>query len=280
MKHHEDDDGPPYDDARLRKFFCSDGAELGFGAQVIAPRGSGGATQDPDAKLWNRGVFKLDGTGKAPSQAAQHRATYALVQRLPAETIDVLYRAYGPESACPSLALLDDAPARAKLGRWRFMLEKTSAARRAYEKANREMIERRLEKQAENEASRRDAIEAAKATLVGVQREATEDAAQVADFVENVCQREAVDLPWHSTAEEAARQKAYDVAMLGGARVTEGEQAMTFVHWLKHRATKDELRVARREAAKLVLAAWNAWADVRGRRAPRPRHERLDRDAE
>ncbi|NUP08440.1 MAG: hypothetical protein HOW73_20510 [Polyangiaceae bacterium] len=267
-KRHEDDDGPPYDDARLRKFFCDDGASLGFSAQAIGPRGESSAPKDPDAKLWNKGVMRWSTDPRGPGSAAQHRAVYELVQKLTPETIDVLYRAYGPESACPALALRDNPPARARLGRWRFVLEKTEAARSAFAAANRKALETRFENQEANEAKRRDAIERAKETLVGVQREVTEkDEAAKADA--EFFEYEHVDLPFFSADEQAARNKAYDVAMLGGARVRDGEQTMTFAHWLIHRAEAKELRAARKEAATIVRAAWDAWVAVAG--APKRR---------
>ncbi|NUP13773.1 MAG: hypothetical protein HOW73_47665 [Polyangiaceae bacterium] len=261
-KRHEDDDGPPYDDARLRRFFCDGAADLGFSAQPIGPRGESSAPKDPDAKLWNRGVFRIKGDPKGDGTATGYRATYELVRQLPPEIIDVLYRAYGPESACPALSLRDNPPARARLGRWRFVLEKTEAARAAFVQASRKALEKRLAKQEANEPHRREALEAAKATLVGVQREVTEDAE---------LEKERVDLPWHSTGQEAARQKAYEVAMLGGARVSETDHATTFAEWLIHRAQAKELKAARKEAAGIVKAAWDAWVAVAGappKRAP------------
>lgn len=50
--------------------------------------------------------------------------------------------------------------------------------------------------------------------------------------------------------------------------------------WLKSGATKETIAAARQEAAALVSEAWNAWADARGRRPPRPRHVRVERESE
>ncbi len=269
-KRHEDDDGPPYDDARLRRFFCDGAADLGFSAAFIGDRG-GSHSGDPDARLWNKGVVRWGTDKKGPGTATGNRAIHELLQKLSPATIDVLYRAYGPESACPALSLRDNPPARARLGRWRFLLEKTEAARAAFAKANQAVLAVLIAEQEKLEPSRREAIEASKLVLVDVQHEVTEDDELY----------EKTDLPWHSTAQQSKRDAAYNVAMVSGPRVSENDEAFTFAFWLQHKASASELRAARKEAAAMVKAAWDAWVDVAGAPKSRaPRHEKLERESD
>jgi len=263
-KIHEDDDGPPQDDARLREFFCEEAGDLGFVAQLPAPRAPGARAPQTDDKLAFRGIAGVHGER---SKVGKHNKTRELLAKLSPDTVDTLYRAYGPQGASPSLGLVHDAATRSRLGRWRLVLEKTKAAREGYEKANAEALRKLIEEQQKAEPARRAKLEEAKAVLVGVQRETAEDDAD-----------KSYDVPWHSARHQSQREAAYEVAMLGGTPVTERDEAFTFATWLKSKADKAVLRSARKEAARMVLAAHEAWRDVRGRREPRPRHVRLERE--
>lgn len=261
--------GPPTSDQQLADFF----GRLGLCAPALNPEGVGGRSSSPDSdgRLIRGTIVAFPGEHDSGAKDRARRTsavtawenTAALIALVPAHHLRTLQLIYDPTlQEKPMLRLLDNAPAKQRLGPFRMLIDETRAMRHAWGAvlaASEEKAQTRTD----------DATQQRQARAAGIQH------GELHDLRQQMRVAEVGDIEVALTAEELAMRKRerklertleYLVAATRQQAQVVGLHAFIVAIDGTRKGEKALLAEARAECEARAGEAWDAWLDVRGRR--------------